>query len=85
VELEAQGVDLTRSSVKGNALTLEETGILFVDTSLLRSLATSALLFAESDVDTAAAVGAIRARGVESLSATLGPGHQPQAHIRRLR
>lgn len=71
------GVELSGFSFRGNALAHEETGILFVDTMLLKSLVTASQLFANSGMDTAQAVGAIRARGIEAFRPLWDPNLNP--------
>lgn len=75
--LEGFDVELARFSLRGNALAHEETGILFVDTALLKSLVTAAQLFANSDVDTAVAVAAIKARGIDAFRELWDPERNP--------
>ena len=75
--LEEYGIDLAPYSIRGNAMAHEETGILFVDTGLLKSLLVAAVLFGESGVDTPMAVGAIRARGIGAFRQIWDPSVNP--------
>ncbi len=59
----------------------EATGILFVDTALLKSLVTAAIVFTETDLDTIAAVGAIRARGIDSFRQVWDPALLAQSPL----
>ncbi len=65
--LEGQGVNIASYNLRGNAMAHEETGILFVDTALLKSLVATAKLFGELNVDTPVAVGSIKARGINAF------------------
>lgn len=75
--LDDLGIPLARYSLSGNAMADEATGILFVDTGLLKSLVTAAIIFTETDLDTIAAVGAIRARGIDSFRQVWDPALNP--------
>ncbi len=75
--LDAHGVHLTSYSLKGNAISDHETGVLFVDTGLLKSLVTAALMFGESGIDTGIAVATIKARGIESFRQHWDPALNP--------
>lgn len=71
------GVELTRSSIQGNALAHEATKTLFVDTVLLKSLITAAHLVAYSDYETIAAVGLLKARGIDAFRDIWNPQINP--------
>lgn len=65
--LEEFGVELARHSIQGNALAHEETGMLFVDTGLLKSLVTVALLSGEGEMPILTAIAAVKAHGVDAF------------------
>lgn len=71
------GIELDSVHLEGNAMANEETGILFVDTGFLKSLLTAAILVTKTDLDTIAAVGAIRARGIEAFRDIWDPKRNP--------
>ena len=75
--LAAYDIELDPVHLEGNAMADEATGILFVDTGFLKSLVTAALLFAETDLDTIAAVGTIRARGIQAFRDIWDPKRNP--------
>ena len=52
----------------GQAQAHEPTGILLVDTEFLKSLVTVAMLDAQTELDTTAAVGLVRARGIDAFN-----------------
>jgi hypothetical protein len=61
----------------GNAMAHEATGILFVDTVLLKSLVTAAVIATNTELDTMAAVGLINARGIGALADIWDPKRNP--------
>ena len=79
--LEQFSVELSRYGVSGNALAHEETGTLFVDTVLLKSLITTVQLFSESGYSTVVAVGAVKARGVNAFRSFWDPTLNPTLNI----
>lgn len=57
----------------GQAQAHETTGILLVDTAFLKSLITVAMLDAQTELDTTAAVGLVRARGIDAFRSLWDP------------
>ena len=64
-------------SLGSRAQAHEPTGILLVDTDFLKSLVTVAMLAAETELDTIAAVGVVRARGVDAFRTLWDPALNP--------
>lgn len=60
-------LEIPIDGLAGNALADEVSGILLVDTGLLKSFVTAAILYATTEMDTLAAVGAISARGIDAF------------------
>lgn len=71
------GIELTQSSIQGNALAHEATRTLFLDTVLLKSLITAAHLIAYSNYETIAAVGLLKARGIDAFRNIWNPQINP--------
>lgn len=74
------GIRLGRDELRRNALADEGSGILFVDTGLLKSLVTVALLDTEGGMDTIAAVALVRARGLDAFRHLWDPARNPALH-----
>ncbi len=64
-------------SLGSRAQAHEPTGILLVDTDFLKSLVTVAMLAAETMLDMVAAVGVVRARGVDAFRTLWDPALNP--------
>ena len=64
-------------SLGSRAQAHEPTGILLVDTDFLKSLVAVAMLAAETELDTVAAVGVVRARGVDAFRTLWDPALNP--------
>ncbi|MCF6355113.1 MAG: hypothetical protein L3J26_08445 [Candidatus Polarisedimenticolaceae bacterium] len=75
--LAAFDINLAKHSLQGNAMADEETGILFVDTGLFKSLITVAILFSEQDISTSIGVAAVKARGVDAFRQLWDPAINP--------
>ncbi len=71
--LDEIGVDLARHSLQGNAIAHEKTGILFVDSELLKSLVTVAILVGEGNLSTLKAVAAVKAYGIDAFKQLWDP------------
>lgn len=72
-----QGVDLASYSLRDNAMAHEETGIIFVDTLLLKSLVATGQLIGEPNVDMTVAVGSIKAHGIDAFRKLWDPALNP--------
>ncbi|MGR8931990.1 MAG: hypothetical protein ACU836_15265 [Gammaproteobacteria bacterium] len=75
--LKPYGVDLTRNSLDGNALAVEDAQIVIIDSGLLKSLVTAAILRANFNYDTMVAVATIKARGIEAFRQFWDPNLNP--------
>lgn len=65
--LEKYDIELAKFNLQGNAMAHEATGTLFIDTLLLKSIVTASQLTSSADFDTIAAVGIIKARGINAF------------------
>ena len=75
--LQDQGVPLDRDSLAGNALAHEPTGIVLVDTGLLKSLITAGIITSATDRDIVAVVGAMHAEGLDAYRDIWDPERNP--------
>jgi hypothetical protein len=71
------GVEAPIDSLDGNAMAIEDAQIVIVDTTLLKSLVTAALLNANFNMDTMKAVAAIKARGIDAFRQFWDPNTNP--------
>lgn len=76
--LQELDVNLSPHSLRDNAMAHEESGIIFVDTALLKSLVVAGQLAFESNVDMIVAVGSIKARGINAFRQLWDPAINPQ-------
>lgn len=76
--LQGLGVVLTQRDLSGNALAHEPTGILFVDTVLLKSLVTAALIVSDTDSSIMSVVAALNARGIDAYRDLWDPTRNPR-------
>jgi len=76
--LQELDVNLSPHSLRDNAMAHEESGIIFVDTALLKSLVVTGQLIGESNVDMIVAVGSIKARGINAFRKLWDPAMNPR-------